>query len=509
LQAPVPQVLAFESLAGRFIAAGSFLQSTTNQTPAHNIIGWSGSSLTQVKNTLCCGEGTNGTIRALKSYAGGDADRLVVGGDFTVAGGVGANRIAQYSQPFFTPATWDTLGAGFSNGSVNAIERFNGSTYAGGSFTQSGATPVSRIARFDGANWVALGSGLNGPVYAMKVYNGFLYVGGDFSSAGGASTGGLARWNGTSWSNVGVNLTGTFDVYALEVHNNELLIGGSFNNGPAGSFNIVRWNGTTYSSIGAGPNAPVNGLKSDGTHAYAIGGFTTVGGVNVNHVARWNVSDGWSDVSGGTNAVVNTLGSFHGEIQVGLGISIGLAGEGAAGGGAPEPGSGWVRYSPSGAVWIASHPTSLTVNCNGIATFTAMPAPGYSMLLASWSHNGVAMSDGPTPQGSIIAGANASTLTITSAQAADAGSYTCSFSNLCGSAVSSAATLTVNNCCAPDINGNTLVDVDDLLAVINQWGACPAPPAACLADIAPAGGNGVVDVDDLLTVINGWGACAP
>ena len=29
----------------------------------------------------------------------------------------------------------------------------------------------------------------------------------------------------------------------------------------------------------------------------------------------------------------------------------------------------------------------------------------------------------------------------------------------------------------------------------------------CTADIAPAGGNGIVDVDDLLMVINAWGAC--
>jgi glucose/arabinose dehydrogenase len=56
--------------------------------------------------------------------------------------------------------------------------------------------------------------------------------------------------------------------------------------------------------------------------------------------------------------------------------------------------------------------------------------------------------------------------------------------------------------------GNGIVDVDDLLAVINAWGACLAPPAQCPADIAPLGppmGDGVVNVDDLLAVINNWG----
>ena len=69
--------------------------------------------------------------------------------------------------------------------------------------------------------------------------------------------------------------------------------------------------------------------------------------------------------------------------------------------------------------------------------------------------------------------------------------------------------------CAADIAppaGDGTVNVDDLLAVINSWGPCPAPPApgSCPADIAPPGpphGNGVVNVDDLLAIINGWGPC--
>ena len=58
-------------------------------------------------------------------------------------------------------------------------------------------------------------------------------------------------------------------------------------------------------------------------------------------------------------------------------------------------------------------------------------------------------------------------------------------------------------------NGDGLVDVDDLLYLLNEWGPCSAPPAQCLADIAPVGGNGIVDVDDLLILVNGWGVCPP
>jgi hypothetical protein len=59
---------------------------------------------------------------------------------------------------------------------------------------------------------------------------------------------------------------------------------------------------------------------------------------------------------------------------------------------------------------------------------------------------------------------------------------------------------------APEQANNGVVDVDDLLAVINNWGGCKDPDG-CVADMSPVGGNGVIDVDDLLLVINSWGSC--
>jgi glucose/arabinose dehydrogenase len=52
-----------------------------------------------------------------------------------------------------------------------------------------------------------------------------------------------------------------------------------------------------------------------------------------------------------------------------------------------------------------------------------------------------------------------------------------------------------------DVNGDGVVDVQDLLAVIFDWGPCPTPPAPCPADVT---GDGQVDVEDLLMVILGW-----
>jgi hypothetical protein len=61
--------------------------------------------------------------------------------------------------------------------------------------------------------------------------------------------------------------------------------------------------------------------------------------------------------------------------------------------------------------------------------------------------------------------------------------------------------------CLADINNDDNVGVADLLAVINGWGACPAFPTPCPADVAPPGGDGSVGVGDLLAIISAWGAC--
>jgi hypothetical protein len=59
--------------------------------------------------------------------------------------------------------------------------------------------------------------------------------------------------------------------------------------------------------------------------------------------------------------------------------------------------------------------------------------------------------------------------------------------------------------CPGDVNLSAAVDVDDLLDVINSWGACPNFCIdECPADLDE---TCIVDVDDLLTVINAWGIC--
>ncbi len=55
--------------------------------------------------------------------------------------------------------------------------------------------------------------------------------------------------------------------------------------------------------------------------------------------------------------------------------------------------------------------------------------------------------------------------------------------------------------CAADINGDEVIDVIDLLAVLGAWGLGSGPE--------DLNGDGVVDVIDLLAVLSEWGDCPP
>ena len=54
--------------------------------------------------------------------------------------------------------------------------------------------------------------------------------------------------------------------------------------------------------------------------------------------------------------------------------------------------------------------------------------------------------------------------------------------------------------CDGDTDGDSVVDVNDLLAVISSWGTC----GGCSADL---NGDGYVDVSDLLSILDNWGFC--
>ena len=98
--------------------------------------------------------------------------------------GYGVNAAADCSY------NWE-LGGGFLglNGTPRAMIVWDDGTgpalYVGGALSDAGNTAVQNIVKWDGSSWSPLGAGVDGYVYALMVHNGQLIVGGSFTTAGG------------------------------------------------------------------------------------------------------------------------------------------------------------------------------------------------------------------------------------------------------------------------------------------------------------------------------------
>ncbi|MCD4691404.1 MAG: T9SS type A sorting domain-containing protein [Calditrichales bacterium] len=114
-----------------------------------------------------------------------------MGGSFTEAGGSAASKIAKWDG-----SSWSALGGGV-DGNVWSILIDESDIYAGGYFTTAGIIDVNYIAKWDGSEWSALGSGLDNGANALALEGDNLYVGGNFTLAGGKSSYYFAIWDKT------------------------------------------------------------------------------------------------------------------------------------------------------------------------------------------------------------------------------------------------------------------------------------------------------------------------
>jgi len=214
-------------------------------------------------------------------------DDLIVGGNFTTAGGVPANFIARWDG-----ANWHPVGSGMGGNSSPTIATLtvhNGELIAGGFFTAAGGEPANRIARWNGTQWSALAGGMNGGVLALCTHNGELFAGGGFNEADGNARHGLARWTGTTWA--GMNTGSPSIVYALASYDGDLIVGGYMQNhawSPNFSDQIARWRNGTWSLMGTGVEPDIARALTIYKNELIVGGqFIKAGGKAAGYWARW------------------------------------------------------------------------------------------------------------------------------------------------------------------------------------------------------------------------------
>jgi hypothetical protein len=200
----------------------------------------------------------DGALNAYVSALAADAsDKLYVGGGFTNAATLpAADYLAAWDGMNWSALGDNNAGDGSLNNSVIALAVSGSNVYAGGIFSNvnnhgSILNAADLVAKWDGANWSALGNNganngvLNGgnSVNALVVDGADVYVGGWFRNIQSnsvilPSADHIAKWDSLTgtWSALGDNGAGdgslglNSTVYALTMNGNDLLVGGWFSN---------------------------------------------------------------------------------------------------------------------------------------------------------------------------------------------------------------------------------------------------------------------------------------
>lgn len=313
--------------------------------------------------------GTNGTVFTSTLWdpdgPGPLTPRVVVGGLFTTAGGIAANRIAMWD-----PATntWSALGSGMDNFVQCLAVLPSGELVAGGGFSTAGGVPARSIARWNGASWSAFGGvteALNGYVNALAVLpGGALVAAGTFEFAGFSLIGRIGQWNGASWLPLGSGLNN--HVHSLAVlPGGDLIAGGYFSvAGGVPADRIARWSGASWSALGAGTNGPVFALATLPSGDLAVGGwFQSAGGAPAANIARWTPGTGaWSTFGSGMGLEVSALTVLaNGELVAGGRFTFALGG----------PANFVARWNGAAWVTVGAGPDSF------VRTLTALPGGGF------------------------------------------------------------------------------------------------------------------------------------
>lgn len=390
--------------------------------------------------------------------------------------------------------------------------------FVGGLFAGAGGVASPNIARWDGASWSALGTGVNSEVLSMALFDdglgggAALYVGGEFTMISGQPIRYIARWDGQNWSALG---EGTNDhVLALAVYDEglgagpALYAGGFFPNAGDGfaAHRIAKWDGVDWAPLGLGMNGFVRALTvyDDGLGAgerlIAGGQFTTAGGDPALRIAAWD-GVSWAPLGDGFDNFVYALAVF----DAGAGPELYAGGAFTTAGGNPAQRiARWngVAWSPVGA--------GLNNEVTALATLIDVTAPSGPALYAGGlftvaggvaaSHvarwNGSAWDRVGSGVGAPFTYALASFDGGAGAQLYAGGDFSVTGAGAAASGIAAASLVGA----VGDANGDLLVNFDDITAILNHWGSV-YPGNTGPGD---ANGDGAVNMADLSSTIAHW-----
>ncbi len=313
-------------LADLLIIAGQFYQS--GNLNVRSIAAWDGNAW------FALGSGVHGIVHDLTVWdPDGDgplAGKLIAAGEFSQAGEIAAQNIAMWNG-----TVWEPIGEGLQ-GRIYALSEFDpdgagplpSQIVAGGVFQGDDLLPTHRVARWDGASWQPMSTGItNGEVYTLYVWDEDgdgpqppqLVAGGTFLISSSSGPTRAAVWDGNEWKPLGGALNSIVqDITSWDPDGPggmppELVIGGDFTMGE-GEYVVARLSGSTWQPVGETANSTIYGLTSwdpDGSGPMqpvlvAGGNFTAMGDLLVNRITLFDGSQ-WSTCGDGPSSWAETV----------------------------------------------------------------------------------------------------------------------------------------------------------------------------------------------------------
>lgn len=182
------------------------------------------------------------------------------------------------------------------------VSNSNGTIYAAGEFEYAGKEKVCNIAKYNGSQWSALGTGFDGAINKLIVDStGNLFATGEFTTivTDNDSACGVAKWNGTAWSPLG---TGTGSVYsfsdAIAIAEGSTLFISSSTEG------VLQWDGESWTTTKLNYVSSINDMAVDGNGTLYCTAYDNMASgkwiqnIKKREAGRW----------------VNLRGSFNGEV---------------------------------------------------------------------------------------------------------------------------------------------------------------------------------------------------
>jgi uncharacterized delta-60 repeat protein len=231
----------------------------------------------------------NGAVWAITPQADG---KILIGGTFTLVGGVARNHIARLN----ADGTLDTDFNPNVNGTVlSAALQADGKILIGGEFTKIGMVIRNNIARLnaDGTLDTDFNPDANERVMTIALQaDGAILIGGAFTTIGGTTRHSIARLNadGTLDTDFDPNAEGNWVNSITLQADGKILVGGAFTSvGGVPRDNIARLNtdGTLDAAFDTNTDNAVYSVALQADGRILIGGlFASVGGTTRNSIAR-------------------------------------------------------------------------------------------------------------------------------------------------------------------------------------------------------------------------------